>query len=301
MLKSILWGPRRLDVEVESSFVEPLFRVIALVFIVLAARFSWGPLTHDPQLTSDDFSWAFHAKNRSLDYRSLTGDPVPEVSLVEQVRRHFVDSKIGHYEPIGYSIWTIEYLIGGDHGFVKLDFWVTHVLHILGGFLLLVLLRRFLVPRGMSFAAAIVVIAHPVNDISVGGINGALILRATVFLLASVLLWLRGAPPGPRRPFSLIFSAFALFCALNIHPIMLAIGPLLLLAVTLIGCRPSGIGRRSFVVKMIVRATPLVIVFGGTLFLRHFFYGTIGVKADRAVTPVDRGNALYEQIGRAHV
>lgn len=294
MLTKLLHGPRQFDLLAESRFAEIVFRGTALLAIVLLSRLSWGPLTDAPALTSDDFSWVFHAKYKSADYVTLGMTPPAPIPLWKQLVEQFIDSDVGHYEPIAYGIWSIEHKIGGDAGFVKVDYVVTHAFHCLAAFLTVIVLRRFSFSRAAALAAAALVIAHPVNDISLGGVNGALILRATTFLLIAVVFWLRGAPGEPRRPGSLVAAGFALFLSLNTHPFMLAAGPLLLLFLTLIACVKRGMAWRSFLIAAVLRSSPLWIAYGFTLYLRLHFYGTILVKAERALTPLDRGNAMYE-------
>ena len=256
--------------------------VVGLVF-AFAVTLSFGGFLQAPHPTSDDNIWHTALKRSSLESRTLITTDTPEIPLSRRLRECFTNLlSEAHYQPITRCIWTIEYAIAGDDHWMSTVLCVAMALHALTALMLVALLMGLGLPRSLAFVAGLTTLLHPVADVALSNVNATINVYALFFAMLTLVLWRRTVPGSSWRPLSLFGATVAFFLSLNANPPFLASAPLLLGVVTLVAWWQNRAPWRRWLKQLGLRVIPILVAFGCTLWLRHFLYGTITTKIDRA-------------------
>ncbi len=186
----------------------------ALLFLALVVFIGYGNSLHNGFVWDDQQIIVNNPVNRSLTN-------IVQVFTSPDVL--YTDDIAAYYRPLNRLSYLVDYAL---FGLQPAGYHLVNLLIHLADVLLLYLLgMRLFRERTPAFVAALIFAVHPINTEAVDFFSGRNNLLATLCVLATLLLYLRGRESGRRSQY--LLAGVALFCGLLCKEIALMVLPML--------------------------------------------------------------------------
>ncbi len=196
-------------------------------------------------------------------------DNIGDSFLDPSIPRSFEGLVTPYYRPVLEVFYRLQYAVFGfnPHGFHLFNV----ILHILNGLLVFGILRRLIKSQGGAWFIAALFLVHPVQTQAVACISGISNLLCGLFILSSLMLYLRASACRDPRPKlgwfagALIFFIAALFTK---EPAVFALALFILYEIFLNGNKETLVTRMY---RVAILATGAI----GYLFCRNMLFGSL--------------------------
>jgi protein O-mannosyl-transferase len=169
----------------------------------------------------------------------------------------YADDVADYYRPLNRLTYMVEYRL---YGLNPVGYHLVNVLiHAANVVLLFMLGRRLFGETLPAWAAALIFAVHPLNTEAINFISGRNNALATLFVLATVLLYQRGCEKNSRHLF--ILAGAAMFCGALCKEIALMVLPFLLLA-PVAGDKPTRLNLRQRLLTLLPCAAGAALYLG---------------------------------------